>query len=266
MKKGQLIGRGRTAEVFAWGENEVVKLYYPKFPTADIENERRINQVLRNLDLPVARVGEMLELDGRQGFVCEKIDGGSMLLNALHHPWKVRYFARQLADLHAAIHQQHVPDLELINDRLIQHIRWGKLLSEEKKERIIAYLKHLPTGDALCHCDFHPDNILLSPLGPVIIDWTAVVSGNPLADVANTSLILQYCAVPGPVWAQKLGRALARIFHRFYLARYLKLTKLSREAMQAWYVPIAAARLVQGIPAEEKQAFTQLIDNWLAKM
>ena len=39
--------------------------------------------------------------------------------------------------------------------------------------------------DAVLHLDFHPDNIMLTPDGPVVFDWTNGALGPPAADVAS---------------------------------------------------------------------------------
>ena len=44
-----------------------------------------------------------------------------------------------------------------------------------------------PERPALCHGDFHPFNVMLSPRGPIVIDWNNAHIGNPLEDVALLS-------------------------------------------------------------------------------
>ena len=60
-------------------------------------------------------------------------------------------------------------------------------------------------GHSLVHLDLHPENVIISPSGPVVIDWTNARSGDAAQDVALTWLIL---ATSGGV----PGRLLARSF------------------------------------------------------
>jgi aminoglycoside phosphotransferase (APT) family kinase protein len=48
------------------------------------------------------------------------------------------------------------------------------------------------------HLDFHPENVLVSPNGPIVIDWTNARRGEPAVDVAMTWVILATSAgLPG---------------------------------------------------------------------
>ncbi len=69
-------------------------------------------------------------------------------------------------------------------------------LDRTRKHAIAQHAAGLPDGDQVCHGDFHPDNIMLTPAGPRVIDWNNATSGNPLADIAWTSLILRMGEAP----------------------------------------------------------------------
>ncbi len=101
-------------------------------------------------------------------------------------------------------------------------------------------------GTILCHYDFHPMNVIMSPRGPVIIDWMTACQGNPHADIARTLLISQgfLCVIP-PNWHATLKSFIDR-----YLTRYLEIREISLKEVKAWRLPIAAARLNENIPHE----------------
>jgi len=64
-------------------------------------------------------------------------------------------------------------------------------------------------GAALLHLDLHPANVILSPAGPVVIDWTNAAAGDPAVDVALTWVILVGTGLPR---AEEFGRAFVSHF------------------------------------------------------
>lgn len=50
-------------------------------------------------------------------------------------------------------------------------------------------------GDRILHLDLHPDNVVLTAHGPVLIDWRNAGEGPPDLDVALTALIIAQVAV-----------------------------------------------------------------------
>lgn len=118
-----------------------------------------------------------------------------------------------------------------------------------------ARLSHLPDGAVTCHGDLHPDNILLTPDGPVILDWLTAHCGDPLADVARTVLMLRTGSLPGelPRPLRSLLQIVRRRFCRLYLHEYLRLADGTVEQVTAWELPVAAARLAEHVPEAEKQ-------------
>ncbi len=57
MEKGARIGRGRTAEVFAWKDNQVLKLFLEWVSARDVDYEARVTEQAHRAGLPVPAVG-----------------------------------------------------------------------------------------------------------------------------------------------------------------------------------------------------------------
>ena len=53
----------------------------------------------------------------------------------------------------------------------------------------------LGAGTALLHLDLHPENVILTQRGPVVIDWPNAARGPGAADVAHTWVVLA-CSLP----------------------------------------------------------------------
>jgi aminoglycoside phosphotransferase (APT) family kinase protein len=79
-------------------------------------------------------------------------------------PWTIGQYGAMLADLHERLHR--IPAPEWVADAPCGH------------------------GDRLVHLDLHPLNVILSPSGPVVIDWPNAARGAGAVDVAITWVLL----------------------------------------------------------------------------
>ena len=127
-------------------------------------------------------------------------------------------------------------------------------LPPDLKTGVLRLLETLPNGNALCHFDVHPGQVLITAKGPVIIDWMTAYQGHPLADVARTCIILRVGQVPGAGWAMRAFVNLWKgLFYRTYIARYLELHPgVTGDAVTTWMVPVSAGRLNEKIPGEQE--------------
>jgi uncharacterized protein (TIGR02172 family) len=269
-EKGALIGAGRTADVFAWGDDRILKLYQDWMPAAPIEREFAITLLAGAAGLPVPAAIELVKVDERLGIVFERICGTSMLASLEKHPDQIRSISRTLGELHARMHTCELPpETYSQREQIERGLDQVKDLSENELQSIRSLLGRLPEGGSVCHGDFHPDNVLMSARGPIIIDWMTGTRGHPLGDVARTILLLQTGGLPPRV---SLGMRLLINFSRrmivsIYLKRYLQLHPGTRREIDAWELVLLAARLfeVENYPAE-KQLILKRIRAGLAKI
>ncbi len=79
-------------------------------------------------------------------------------------------------------------------------------------------------------------------------------SGNPLADVARTVLMLRIAAIPANLpTSQRLPIERARgTFLNIYLRGYRQQHDFDQKDLDAWMPLVAAARLAEQIPGEEQ--------------
>jgi len=250
--KGELLARGRTAEVFAWKNGQVLKLFLEKYPAEYVAYEARVTGAIHKAGLPAPAVGGVVEVEGRQGIILERLDGPSMLQVLRSRPWRIGQLGRTQAELHAAIHSCEMPELPSLRENLRGAIQAQADLPNETKGAVLNHLEQLPDGNTLCHGDFHPDNILMSSRGPVVIDWANPRRGDPLADVASSSLLLRLAPLPQFMAEKWMINMLRAWFHSAYLKRYLELRPFSRDRISAWELPLVASRLADNIPDERE--------------
>ncbi|MGW4155613.1 phosphotransferase [Micromonospora chersina] len=151
------LASGRTADVYALDGDRVLRRYRAG---GDVRGEAAVMRHLHAAGYPVPRVHHA---DGRD-LVLERVPGPTLLDAFLAGQVGLRAAARLLADLHARLHA--LPALRSTDPAL----------------RIL-------------HLDLHPQNVILAPAGPVVIDWTNAAEGSPALDRAITALILAEVAV-----------------------------------------------------------------------
>lgn len=248
-----LIGFGRTAEVYSWGKDQILKLYRPEMPREWIAHEARVGRIVAETGLPVPSVGDVIELAGRLGIIYECIAGPSMLDELVRRPWTLFRSARQFAEVHAAMHACQRPELPSLRDSLTRAVQYAPTLPEATRRQVLAALLRLPDGDAICHGDYHPDNLISSPRGAIVIDWMTGTHGNPAADVARTVLLFRVAVLPEGMPATKriMTAVIRRSFLVAYLRVYRRLHPISDAEIAMWIPILAAARLNERISAEE---------------
>lgn len=121
----------------------------------DVVAEAAIMAYLSERGFPVPTVFEAQHA----GLVMERLDGPTMLQALVAGDLDVEEGGVVLADLHRRLHQLPAR------------------LSTDPAVRIV-------------HLDLHPDNVMLTSRGPVVIDWHNAAEGSPDLDVALSAVIL----------------------------------------------------------------------------
>ncbi|ACT04642.1 phosphotransferase family protein [Paenibacillus sp. JDR-2] len=256
MTAGQLIGKGMTAEVYEWGEAQVVKLYYGNIPKDWLHYESRIGTAVYQAGVPSPEVFGQVEVEGRSGLVYEKIAGQSLLAFMLGDMDQAEHYSILLARLHADIHRCRASGLPRQKDRMAMFVRQSASFLGDRVEPVLEALERLPDGESVCHGDLHPDNVLQAGDRLTVIDWMDANSGDPLCDVARTSMMLlsPFVSMPPLSIPSDTGQRL----NEAYLSEYCRLTGTKREAIDRWRLPVAAARLRERIPGEQEWLLTYI--------
>ncbi|WP_405714026.1 MULTISPECIES: phosphotransferase [unclassified Streptomyces] len=174
MRIGELLGAGRSADVYALDEKWVLRRYRDGM---DATHEWMVMSYLGAHGFPVPRLGPRETGTAPRDLVLQRLTGPTMLESLLAGDLPVTEAAAVLAGLLAELHT--VP----------------ARLSPDPEDRIL-------------HLDLHPDNVMLTDRGPVVIDWSNTEEGVPAADRAMTSLILAQAAVDPGFTAPADARAL----------------------------------------------------------
>jgi aminoglycoside phosphotransferase (APT) family kinase protein len=162
---GPLLASGRDADIYEYGVGAVLRRARDG---RSLEREARTMSYVRDQGYPVPAVEEISD-DGSD-LVMERIEGPSMVAAISRAPWSVLRQADTLAELHLRLHDLAAPEF--------------------------LYPAPVGEGDRLLHMDLHPLNVLIGPGGPVVIDWTNAVRGDPSVDVGLAWVLMSAGEVP----------------------------------------------------------------------
>lgn len=181
MHIGPLLGSGRTADVYEFGDSWVLRRYRDG---TDATHELAVMSYLSASGFPVPRIGPPADPTLSTDLVMQRLTGPTMAESLLSGALTAPEGAQMLAGL---LHELHT-----IPPRL----------SQDPEDRIL-------------HLDLHPENVLLTRRGPVVIDWATASEGPPCLDRAMSSLILAQVALdPAFPQRQRLRVLLATLLAR----------------------------------------------------
>jgi aminoglycoside phosphotransferase (APT) family kinase protein len=197
----ELLGTGRTADVYPHGPGEVLRRYRKP---RDTEREVAAMEIARQHGFPVPAARALSDAE----IVMERLDGPTMLDDLGRRPWRIERHAAMLADLHRRLHAIEPP----------------------------AWLPApLGEGDALLHLDLHPDNVILTSRGPFVIDWPNAARGPAARDVAHTWIVISCSSPTTGAYRRALSLAGRALFARMFLRHFDRAETLAEIAAVAPY-------------------------------
>jgi aminoglycoside phosphotransferase (APT) family kinase protein len=222
MSDSRLVGTGRSANVFEHGAKEVLRRY--RVPR-DTEREVAAMEHARARGYPVPAARALSDTE----IVMDRLDGPTMLDDLGRRPWLIDRHAGMLAALHRRLHAIEAP-------------RW--------------FPAPVGEGGSLLHLDLHPDNVILTARGPVVIDWPNAARGPAGSDVAHTWLVIACSTPTAGVYRRTLASSGRRVFAWLFLRRF------DREDTLLHLDAVGAYRLAnRTLPRAELAAIRRLVDR-----
>jgi tRNA A-37 threonylcarbamoyl transferase component Bud32 len=172
---GELLGTGRTADVYSVGLRRVLRRY------RDGRDASKEAEAMRYLFKKGYPVPEVFDVSGPD-IVMAHLSGTTMLKTMARKPLQIPEMAKTLVRLQTRLNALAPPPF--------LDVKFGE-----------------PTG--IIHLDLHPDNIMMTNSGPVVIDFANIAAGPASADVAQSWIIMVTSTIPGSAperYASNIGR------------------------------------------------------------
>ena len=243
---GKRLGQGKTAEVFAYGQDLALKLFYADHRDDGLREYDKA-MCIQGLDLPMAKCHGLIKTDDRIGILYDRVDGisGLELLEQENGDEALISF---LAETHKTLLSCAAEGLPDYADILRKHIVRSERMTTAWKEKMLERLEGLPKGRTLCHGDLHPDNLLIKNGCARVIDFMNISVGHPNFDMARTAFLLKYAPFQG-IRQERRDRL---------TAGYLQCMGIEENALTPYLQVIAAARVGEMRHAVEEQVAAKM--------
>lgn len=236
----------RTKKTIYRDGDRCIKVFNPPYSKSAIFGEAANHVRIEETGLKVPAVLDVTTFDGKWAIVTEYISGKTLEQLIEEHPENKETYFRTLADLQNTIHKKDCPYLYRQKDELNNKINVSELDATIRYE-LHNKLEVMSKGVSICHGDFCPSNIILSEDGVYYtIDWTLSSCGNPLADVAQTYIML---------WINNSYEDA-----ELYLDLYCSEGHNDKNDVYAW-LPIIGAAMSVRRPQREREVLLECINS-----
>ncbi len=179
----------RTNKTIYCDEDKCYKVFNEDYSKADVLNEALNQARVEETGLFIPKILEVTMIDGKWTLVSEYIEGKSLSRLMKENPEKKDEYMNLFVDLQLEMHEKTCPLLNRLKDKMNRKISATDLSATVRYE-LHTRLESMPKHKKLCHGDFNPTNVIITPKGDWrVIDWSHVRLGDPLADVARTYLL-----------------------------------------------------------------------------
>ena len=181
----------RSTKTVYRDNDSTIKLFVEDYSKANILNEAlNLARVEEGTNLNIPKLKEVTKLNNRWALVTEYVEGESLAELMTKNPEKMDEYLNLFVDIQLEIQSKKVPLLNKIKDKFNRKISETTLIDENTKYELLQRLDSMKNHTKLCHGDYNPSNIVITPSGEhYIIDWAHVTRGNASADCARTFLL-----------------------------------------------------------------------------
>lgn len=188
MKFDTIIATSKNKVIYRDGE-KCIKLFDELYSKADVLNEALNHARIEETGLNIPKIHEVTLVDGKWAIISEYIEGKTLAQLMEENPEKKREYIELLVDLQMEVHSKTSPLLTKLKDKMNRKIANTKFDATTRYD-LHTRLESMPKHNKVCHGDFNPTNIIITPEGKAyIVDWAHATQGNAAADAARTYLL-----------------------------------------------------------------------------
>lgn len=235
MKLDNVIAVRATKTVYR-DEDKAIKVFDENFSKANVLNEALNQARVEETGIKMPKLLEVTKLDDKWAIVSEFVPGKTLEQLMAEHPEKSDEYLEKFVDLQISVHQKKAPLLNKLKDKMQRKISETGLDATTRYE-LHTRLDSMPKHVKVCHGDFNPSNIIVTPGDEMyILDWSHATIGNAAADAARTYLLFSLAGKTE--MAEK------------YLKLFCLKSETAKQYVQKWIPIVAASQLSKGNESE----------------
>lgn len=216
----------------------IVKVFEPEHPKANVFNEALNQARIEETGLPVPKVKEVTQVEGKWALVMTCIEGNTLAEVMDKDSKHMDDYMNQFVTLQLEMHEKQAPLLTKLKDKLTREINSLKELDATARYELLTRLDAMPKHSKVCHGDFNPSNVIVGTDGKLaIIDWAHATQGNASADAAMTYLLFA-------LKNQKMAD--------HYMEVFCKKSDTAKQYVQQWLPIVAASQLTKDNELEKE--------------
>jgi len=255
----RFIASGASAELFELREGEVIKLFRDSVSEDMIAREAEASAHAATSGVPTAAAMSRQTWGGRRGIIYPRLEGGTLMDWIRRNPMRAGWALDQMGEIHAAMHRAGGGSLRPLKQVLATDIAYGPA-PVALQQAAIAYLNTLPNGKALTHGDLHLGNVMMTPQGMMVIDWSKAAAGHPAADAVRSEMLMRFGIGPTD-WITNLWRDwAARRLRKSAMAA----CSVTAHDMEQWR-PVVGLAWLRARDAGRTPAFMRYLNGALRK-
>ncbi len=231
MNLDRVIAVRNNKTVYRDGER-CVKVFNSDYSKADVLNEALNQARIEETGLHIPKVLEVGMLEGKWAIVSEFIKGKTLSQLMEEEPEKKDEYLSRFVELQLEVQSKTSPLLIKLKDKMSRKIQQADLDANTRYD-LLTRLEGMPKHSKVCHGDFRPSNIIITPENEAyILDWSHVTQGNASADAARTYLLF---------WLKGDLEGAEK-----YLELFCEKSHTDKHYVQKWMPIVAASQSVKG--------------------